>query len=243
MSTQLKSVKTRAAKEPDKQTYIERALQLFGLALQVLTPILVVIVGSQLSHQFDEAKLRTEQIDVASKLLNNLFADSPEPARVVLTIKLMGNILGKEWKNEITTEVIDYYMTELLPKKTGAIVEIMPLKKRMAIQEIHKQLRNDNDLLAKQSWDKKYYIVVEATSNKDAAIARAKELQNRNYVCQVYQSKINDKYYAITIGYGDLFYVLDLLEQAQRNSDARADAYLTDGSAFQGTDLLVIGRD
>jgi hypothetical protein len=202
-----------------------------------LTPIAVLYVGGYLSRQIDEAKLRTEQISAASKMLDNLFADQPEPARVVLTINFMGHILGDEWKKQIASEMIDFYMRELMPKKTGEIMNIMPLDKRMAIQDIFEQLSQTKGLKKEPFWTTEYFIVAEATTNFANAIKRAKELKEK-YTVGIYQSKFNRKYYDITIGKDDLFSILTLLEQAQRSKDARPDAYLTNGSTFKGINLL-----
>jgi hypothetical protein len=208
--------------QTDATRYIE-------ITLQVITPLLVLFFGAQISNKLDQDRLRAQQVEVASKMLDDVFAQPPAPGRVLIALKLMGNVLDKDMQDELKRTVGRYYVDELLPKVTGRISVIMPLEKRMAIKEISDQLQDDSEVNAASH--KLYHVVVDSTSDKAAAIARAQELQGKGYASEIYLS--NNKRYAITIGRAALFDVLDLLERAQKNGDARDDAYLTIGPQFQ----------
>jgi len=201
----------------------------------LLSPILVAIIGTGIGLYFNwsieqekqklqQVDLEVRKMDVAQKMLIELFSETPD--RAIIAHLLMSKVIDKDFSDRVCVIMWERFRRMLAEKlegqqlaQAGAVASAAELLGR-SCENVRTELK------------KPYYIVSDSIKpdKKEEAISRAQYLEKQDYQSEVHYSASG--WYVVTIGHLPLAQAVSLRRQAIEKGHIASDSYLLVGKKF-----------
>lgn len=198
--------------------------QKFLQFLNVISPILVVIIGSYFTHKLSETErmihrneLELKRIDAARELMDELFSGTPE--RAFIAERLIINVISDDNLSEEISSIVDKYyaltLESLIRDENYSSVD--------QIAEAAVLLRPHKVITIQDKNTPAWHVIVFSSLSSEKSIEYAHNLRNNGFPSDVYLT--GNGYYAVTLGQYPI-------ETAKRKRDTAIELGVADSTSW-----------